>query len=194
MGAEHAFGKQIFHALGNHECQGFTASNCPNATESANIRSYMMNLVPFTKTPNYAVSVMTDRGEAKFLFIAQNAWGPTQKTWLEAELSRPTPYTFVVRHEPTGNTDAPGMAESDAIIAAHPVTLGLYGHTHTYRRIATNAVIVGNGGAPITYGHYGYVYVVQRTDGNVQVEEHRYDDNTVADGWILTPSGERAAQ
>lgn len=189
LGAEEAFTKPIFRTMGNHECTGATASNCPNATETYNVRAFMMQLVPFTQKPYYALTIHTEMGDAKFVFIAANAWDSTQQAWLEMQLGQPTQYTFVVRHEPPGNTEAPGAAPSDAIIAAHPPTVAFYGHTHTYRRLAANQVISGNGGAPMSYGYPGLVYVEQRPDGNVALQEIRQDTGTVTESWAVTPAG-----
>jgi hypothetical protein len=150
----------------------------------------MLQLVPFAQRPYYSFDIATDKGAAKFVFIAANAWDDPQRQWLEAELARPTPYTFVVRHEPPGNTEAPGAAPSDSIIHAHPLTIGFYGHTHTYRRLGANEVISGNGGAPISYGYYGFLYVEQREDGNVEVREIRQDTGDVTDRWAVNPSGQ----
>src|SRR5262249_43262549 len=113
--AEGHFGKQIFHTLGNHECSGFTASNCPNGTESYNIRAFMMQLVPCAQKPYYAIDIQTQTGTAKFVFVAANAWDQTQASWLDQELSRPTQYTFVVRHEPPGTIETTGATASDPI-------------------------------------------------------------------------------
>ncbi|MFO0572054.1 MAG: hypothetical protein U0263_40905 [Polyangiaceae bacterium] len=50
----------------------------------------------YTKNVNAADGAWT----AKFVFVAPNAWTDAQGTWLEAELAKPTTYTFIVRHEP----------------------------------------------------------------------------------------------
>jgi hypothetical protein len=189
LSAEGAFTKPVFRTMGNHECTGATASNCPNGTETYNVRAFMMQLVPFAAKPYYSFTVHTQMGDAKFVFVAANAWDSTQQSWLEAELGQPTQYTFVIRHEPPGNTDAPGAAASDTIINSHPLTVGFYGHTHTYRKLTPNAVISGNGGAPMTSGSPGFVYVEQRPDGNIQLQEIREDSGAVIEQWAVTPSG-----
>src|SRR4051812_18039967 len=38
---ESAFTGPIYHAMGNYECTGATASNCPNLDESPNVRGFM---------------------------------------------------------------------------------------------------------------------------------------------------------
>jgi hypothetical protein len=192
LGAERSFTKFIFHAMGNHECTGAVASNCPNGTETPNVRSFQMSLVPFSSTPYYAVDIDTRAGLAKLVIVAANAWDATQASWLDGELARPTAYTFVIRHEPPGNTEAPGASASDPIIARHPLTLGLYGHTHEYRHIDANHVISGNAGAPLERGQYGFLYVEQRDDGNVDVQEIREDTGQVIERWAVTPAGSPA--
>jgi hypothetical protein len=68
----------------------------------------------------------------------------------------------------------------------------LYGHTHEYRRISTNAVISGNAGAPLEVptSSYGFLMVQQRSDGNVVVTA--YDVGTpptIRDSFVVTPQG-----
>ena len=191
LAAEHMYPKQIFHALGNHECTGYTASNCPNGTETPNVRAFMMQLVPFAQHPYYSVDIQTNAGTAKFVFVAANAWDQTQSDWLTQELGRATQYTFVIRHEPIGNTECQGAIASDPIIAAHPLTIGIYGHSHEYRHVDANHVISGNAGAPISYGQYGFLYVQQRLDGNVAVTEYRSDTGQQVDAWVVNPTGAR---
>ncbi len=172
LDAERAFAGPVYHALGNHECTGATASNCPRAVETANMRAFMARLVPpGTATPYYRVDVDTGRGAAKLVFVAANAWSAAQAGWLERALADATAYTFVVRHEPPSSTEPRGVAESEAIIARHPLTLALAGHEHRYRRIDARHVISGNGGAPLSAGRFGFVLVELDGDGNVVVSE-----------------------
>ena len=193
--AERMFPKPTFHAMGNHECMGDTGSNCPNGTESYNVRGFMMQLAPFASKPYYSFDIQTQNGAAKFVFVASNAWDTTQESWLTQELSRQTQYTFVIRHTPPGDTVAPGSAPSDPIIAAHPLTIGFYGHNHEYRHLDANHVVSGNAGAPLcgvcTAPYFGYIYVQQRLDGNIAVWEHREDNNQQMDYWIVNPAGSR---
>ncbi len=67
-----------------------------------------------------------------FADIACNAWDDTQKVWVETTLSEESTYTFIVRHEPLGTSGAPCEADSAAIIAAHPYTMTIVGHVHTF--------------------------------------------------------------
>jgi hypothetical protein len=189
LAAERAFSGPIFHAMGNHECSGPASSNCPNGTESPNVRAFQLQLVPFAQRPYYSLTVDTSMGAAKIVVIAANAWDETQRAWLEMVLGQPTAYTFVIRHEPPETTDAPGVSPSDAVTGRHPLTLAIFGHKHEYQRLSANQVISGNGGAPLACGTYGFLYVVQRPDGNIQVEEHRQDNGSIIDAWIVTPTG-----
>lgn len=196
LGAESSFKAPIFHALGNHECQSFTDVNCPNLNESTNITQFMSTMLPWSPVPWFSFVVHTALGDAKFVFIAVNAWTDAQAAWLNSTLSQPTPYTFIVRHHPTPNagksSSAVGVAGSDAIIAKYPVTLFLFGHVHEYSHLTVNAVITGNAGAPLDSGHYGYVNVLQRADGNVSVTEYDQSTNMPTDTWAVTPDGKAA--
>ena len=123
---------------------------------------------------------------AKFVMTAANAWDSAQQSWLQGVLAQKTTYTFVVRHEPTdtATTDVPpGVAGVDALLTQYPYTLLLVGHTHNYGHYtsyfpgtlacgsncppASKAVVIGNGGAPISSSKYDYGYVLfsQRCDG-----------------------------
>ena len=46
LDAEKGFAGPIYHALGNHECTGATASNCPNGNETANVRALHVQARP----------------------------------------------------------------------------------------------------------------------------------------------------
>lgn len=193
---EAMFTAPIFHCMGNHECQTFSDVNCPKLNETPNLKQFMSTLLPWTPVPWYSFIVHTALGDAKFIFIAVNGWTPEQAKWLEATLDVPTRYTFVVRHHPTPSVGAPSKAEgvtaSDPMLAKHKITLFLFGHTHEYNHIAPNAVISGNAGAPLDAGHYGYLYVLQRPDGNVSVTEYQEGSNSPIDTWAVTPEGDAA--
>src|SRR5262249_28117444 len=105
-------------------------------------------------------------------FIAANAWTAAQSTWLDAELAKPTTYTFVVRHESRYASEAPGVTPSEAIIHKYPYTLAVVGHTHTYQHYSSaKEVIVGNGGAPLTgTKNYGFAIMQQRPDKAIVVD------------------------
>jgi len=179
LGARKQFPGPEFPAMGNHECTGATASNCGPGTHSgqtANYQAFMSKmLAPIGQTkPYYAIHVAAADGSwtAKFVFVAANAWTSDQGTWLDSAMSESTTYTFVVRHEPASATTAPGVTPSEQIMAKHPYTLAIVGHSHTYGRSSQREVIVGNGGAPLSSGSvdYGYALVQRRSDGAIQVD------------------------
>ena len=107
----------------------------------------------------------------KLVFVAGNAWGPGDNAWLDGVLARPTTYTIIVRHEPKAADQAPGAHDSEILMANHPYTLAIVGHTHTYGRTGQRQVTIGNGGAPLTGGvNYGWGLIQQRSDGALQVD------------------------
>jgi hypothetical protein len=204
MTARAAFSGVMFPTMGNHECDGATADNCyACGSACTNVGGTCVGTV--CETPNYSVflsKMLTPIGQAlpyytinvngtgnawtaKFVFIACNAWSPTQATWLTDQLSTTTTFTFVVRHEGTIANTAPclsgtGSNNADTIIGQHPYTLLIAGHTHTYAYYASEKqVIVGNGGAPLS-GSIDYGYVIARQSGSSMVfSEYDYETNAV---------------
>lgn len=179
LAARNQYSGVVFPALGNHECTGATASNCGAGNSDGvtnNYAAFLSKLLaPIAQTTPYYVIHITaiDKSwTAKFVFVAANAWSTAQATWLEAALSETTTYTFVVRHESHSANTAPGVTPSEQIIAKHPYTLALVGHTHTYAHYSGREVIIGNGGAPLatTGKNYGYALIGQRSDGAIQVD------------------------
>jgi hypothetical protein len=184
----------VYHTLGNHECSGYTSSNCPNGNETANMQAFMSRFVPAgVSTPYYRVDVATPSGNAKLLFVAANAWSSAQENWLSTQLADATTYTFVVRHEPTGETSAPGVGPSDSLMRSNPLTLALFGHTHEYRHLDANHVISGNAGAPLqssaSFHNYGLLLVDQQSDGSLTVSEIDEASGNVVDSFRLDASG-----
>jgi hypothetical protein len=169
------------------------------------------------------VSATDNSWTAKFVMTAANAWDSTQQSWLQGVLAQPTTYTFVVRHEPSDTapdscgsctaTDvsciAPGVGPIDALLLQYPYTLLLVGHTHNYGHYTTyfsgtkacgsncppasKAVIIGNGGAPLSSSKYDYGYVLfsQRCDGAIVVDEYDYSTNATDSSFhfVVTPTG-----
>jgi hypothetical protein len=182
----------VYHVMGNHECTGATASNCPNGNETPNVRAFMSKLVPSgTPNPYYRVDVDTPHGKAKFLFIAANAWSPAQATWLEEQLADMTQYTFVIRHEPSG-TSAPGVTPSDQLLRGASYTLLLMGHYHEFRRYDAKHVISGNGGAPVRAGEaagYGWLWVQQLEDGALALTEIDETTGDPIETWKIDSTG-----
>ena len=179
LGARAKYSGTTFAAMGNHECTGATASNCGAGSANGITNNYTAFLEkmlgPIGKTdPFYSVHVDAADGSwtSKMVFVAANAWGPAQATWLDAELAKPTTYTFLVRHESHSVTQAPGVAPAEQIMAKYPYTLSFVGHTHTYEHFSTSReVVVGNGGAPATGSkNYGFAIAQQRPDKAIQVD------------------------
>jgi hypothetical protein len=156
----------FFPAMGNHECTGATATNCTSNTNNLSaFLSHFMQPLGHT-TPYYAFDVNDTAGQwtAKFLVVACNAWSATQKTWLATQLGRSTTYTFVIRHEPLA-VSAPCTTDMDPLLTAHPPTMMLVGHTHTYNHVG-NELVEGVGGAPITgNAPYGFATIEQTATG-----------------------------
>jgi hypothetical protein len=205
MKARANFSNILFPAMGNHECEVATAGNCyacgspcsyvhgtciNGLCVTPNFTTFQQRmLAPINQTnPYYTIHINSSAGvtpawTAKFVFVACNMWSQTQATWLATELSTPTTYTFVVRHEGTDATTAPCLSSTTAsmnaqsIMTAHPFTLLIAGHTHTYAYYASERqVIVGNGGAPLS-GSVDYGYVIARQNG-ASIAFTAYDYNT----------------
>jgi hypothetical protein len=164
----------VFAAMGNHECDGYTADNCSAPTN--NFSAFMDALVkPLGQAlPYYAVPIQGSDGSwtAKLLIVACNAWSGDQKTWLEGQLGMQTTYTIVVRHEPASATTGPCVADAESLLAAYPYDLSLVGHTHHYA-VGGKEIVVGNGGAPLSGGTYGYA-VVEQTGAGFTVSDYDY--------------------
>jgi hypothetical protein len=200
--ARGAFSNIVFPAMGNHECTGATASNCGAGNADGitkNYSTYLSKLLaPIGETkPYYEIDVSGTAGDwnAKFVFIAANAWDAAQASWLKSALSKPTTYTFVIRHEGTLVANAPGVSPSASIIALHPYTILIAGHTHTYGHYASDReIIVGNGGAPLTGSiDYGYVVARQRhSDNAMQFWAYDYSTGAVVDHFDVQPDGAAA--
>ena len=188
-------------ALGNHECTGATTSNCGmNGKDglTKNYTSYLTKMLEPLGVDHswYAFHVSAEDGSwtAKFVFVAANAWDNEQAVWLDAEMAKPTTYTFVVRHEPVAANTAPGVKPSEAILSKHPVTLRLVGHTHTYvYKPDTREVVVGNGGAPLSgSSHYGYVLVKRRPDAAIEFSAIDYSTGQVFSSFAVQADGSPA--
>ncbi len=177
--ARRRFSGVMFPAMGDHECTGYTTSNCGSGNADGITDNYAEYLRRFVEplghsSPYYVVRVDDENGSwtAKFVFVAANAWDATQAIWLKTTLAQPTTYTFVVRHEPASVMSAPGVSPAEQAMAQYPYTLSIVGHSHTYARTGPREVIVGNGGAPLTSSHakYGFGLVQQRPDHAIQVD------------------------
>ena len=182
----------VYLTMGNHECTGYTASNCPNLNETPNIQAFMKMVPAGVTKPYYRIDVDTPLGKAKLVFIAANSWDSTQQSWLSTQLADPTTYTFVMRHESTQSSGVPtSVTASEAIVTAHPYTIEMLGHTHEYRHEDTQHVISGNAGAPLTTGNYGLLMVEQKSDGNITVTELDEATGSASDTWTVSPTGQK---
>jgi hypothetical protein len=191
----------VFAAMGNHECTGATASNCGAGSTSGitlNLAEYQKRmLAPLGITqPYFAFSFHANDNSwtAKMVFVAANAWNPTQSAWLDQTLAVPTTYTFVVRHESPQTTETPGVTPSQAIINKYPLTLLVVGHTHTWGHFASDhELMVGNGGAPLTSGTgYGYTVVERLASGVIQATAYDYQANTQVSQFRVNANGSAA--
>jgi hypothetical protein len=195
------FSNPEFPTMGNHECTGATKSNCGPATANGTTSIYSTYLSKILTplgihNPYYSVVVQPPDGSwsAKIVVVAANAWTSTQASWLDSVLSQPTTYTFIVRHESSSATTAPGVTPSGQIIAQHPYTMLIVGHDHTYKRLHQKEVLVGNGGAPLTSGSvYGYGIVSRRSDGAVQLTFYNYKTHAVLDSFAVNADGSTAS-
>ena len=201
LAARAHFTRRVYAALGNHECTGATASNCgPGHADGvtpnyAQFMTRMVNPQGFT-LPYFVVPFQAANASwtAKIVVVAANAWDTAQATWLDATLAMPTTYTFVVRHEDKSATTALGVTPSETIIAKHPFTLKIVGHTHTYRHYGTeHEVICGNGGAPLTSGaNYGYAILERLATGDLQFTELDYTTNAIVERFRIHADGSAA--
>ncbi len=186
LAARAQYAGPFFPAMGNHECTGATASNCGAGSASgftSNFNAFLTKMLgPIGQAdPYYAVDVNATDGSwtAKLVFVAANAWSPAQAAWLDTTLARTTTYTIIVRHEARAANTAPGVTPSEQIMASHPYTLAIVGHSHTYEHRPGREVIIGNGGAPLSGSkNYGFGVIGQRTDGALQVDMVDYASGT----------------
>jgi hypothetical protein len=72
----------------------------------------------------------------------------------------------------------------------------IVGHTHEYLPYdaESHEVLVGNGGAPLASGDYGFVLCKQRTDNAIQCDDYDYLTNApINQAFALTPAGAATA-
>ncbi len=185
LAARAKFSGTFFPAMGNHECTGATASNCGTGNQDGvtdNYTQFMAKMLgPIQKTaPYYSVNINASDNSwtSKFVFVAANAWDSKQASWLQGVMGQKTTYTFVLRHESSSASTAPGVSPSDQIINASAYTLLIVGHSHTYDHPSQKEVLFGNGGAPLSgSANYGYGVFTQRQDGAIVVDAVDYQSN-----------------
>jgi hypothetical protein len=171
-------GGPVFHSMGNHECNGFTASNMDlsngtcDGVFSNNYQAFFTNMVqPLGKTlPYYAIPINATDGSwtSKFINVACNAWDSTQQSWLQGQLAQSTTYTFVFRHEDYTATTGPCVNTVNSMLSSAKYDVLISGHSHTFANNYSGAgkeIIVGNGGAG-SGGTYGYGYATFNQSGS----------------------------
>jgi hypothetical protein len=194
MTARAAFAGPLYAAMGNHECNSLTNSNCASSP-TGNMTAFMTTmLAPLGETlPYYTEHLHATDGSwtAKLVVVACNAWDATQASWLDSELANPTTYTFLVRHEGLDALSGSPCADSETAIAAHPVTLRISGHSHLYQHdAATKEIIVGIGGAPLTSGtNYGYAIIARNPDGTFAINVFDYMTHAAIDSFTIPQGG-----
>ena len=202
MTAQSGYSNVVFHAMGNHECTGYTSSNCGSGNTDGITNNYtaFMNamVTPLGQSkPYYSVNVKASDNSwtAKFVFIAANAWDSTQASWLTSVMQQSTTYTFVVRHEDIYANTAPGVTPSQNIIKNYPYTFLLEGHSHELKYYSSDKeIIVGIGGAPLTSSsNYGYVTVEQRADGNLVFTGKDYQTGATLTHFVITKDGSQTS-
>jgi hypothetical protein len=198
LGARAMFSGTVYPAMGNHECTGYTASNCGPGGKDGNPKNYTEFMARMIaplgeKYPFYAERFAAPDGSwtAKFVSIAANAWTDYQASWLDKVLAEPTTYTFALRHEPHYSNTAPGVDPTTTILAKHPLTMLITGHTHSYSHVpAWREIIVGNGGAPLTAStNYGYVVIARQPDGALQTTSYNYQTHAIVEQFSVGPDG-----
>jgi hypothetical protein len=198
VAARGRYPNEVFHVLGNHECNGYTTSNCGDGSHQGSTENYRAFLTQLLAPQGFAkpwfdvaVTAADGRWTAKLVFVAANAWNAEQATWLEEVLTRPSTFTFVFRHEPSTDTRAPGTQASEQILRRHPLTLLVVGHTHLFQFTAgRQEVVVGNGGAPLTSGDYGFATVSQVADDVVVLSQYDYSQPLPVRSWAVNAAGQ----
>src|SRR5262249_4290142 len=122
MAARVQFGGTFLPTMGNHECNGFTNSNCPVGSFTGMTQDYVNTIVQPCSgqtSPYYSKLYQATDGSwtAKFIFIAANAWSSAQQKWLQNTLNVNTTYTFTIRHEPANDARAPGVTPSENLMS-----------------------------------------------------------------------------
>ncbi|HSY23845.1 MAG TPA: metallophosphoesterase [Polyangiaceae bacterium] len=209
MAARKTFAGTFLPTMGNHECNGFTDSNCPVGSFTGMTTDYVNTIVtPSTGQSNPYLSALYEATDgswsAKFIFVAANAWNSTQQTWLQATLAVPTTYTFVIRHEPANANTAPGTTPSETLLASAfkggTLTLSITGHTHlvqlpggtqpygdSFGSTEAYEIIVGVGGAPLDAGsYYGFGVATRRaSDGAIVTQMY---ESANSSGTAIVPN------
>ncbi len=194
MNAIQSFGGTWFMTEGNHECY---RGPCLAGSQNANYVAFMNELAPISKSPYYSFNIVTSRGLATFVIIADNSWDANQASWLDQTLTtadQNATYTIVARHHPPGDTSVATNSASTQIVRNHKFALFLTGHSHLYKHMTTDGgrdLVLGTGGAPLIAGgaFWGYAMINQLQNGQLQVTV--YDLNNSGgpvDTWAVGPN------
>jgi hypothetical protein len=181
MTARAKYSGVLWPAMGNHECDGYTDSDCGNGCPSGDTgcsgSSNTSNFLEFVtqmlspigeSLPYYTRTVTaTDSSwKATFIFTAPNYWtGTSQSSWVTSQISAAgTPsssnYVIVIHHEDSTASSPPkGLSTIESAESGHE-TLSIVGHSHfwqfgtggPYSESNARQLLVGNGGAPLTSG------------------------------------------
>ena len=175
MAARAGFSGPFYPAMGNHECTGYTDSNCGAGNPDGitkNLTAFESTmLAPIGETAPY----YTETWRPATVAGPRSSWSSRvtrgrrrKSTWLTGELAKPTTYTFVVRHESVSDMSQTKCTASQTIVKAQPLTLLIVGHTHEYSHEKSDKEIInGIGGAPLTSGtNYGYTIVSRPAGGS----------------------------
>lgn len=207
LGARATYSGVEWPAMGNHECDGYTASNCASGCPSGdscsgsntenflNFQSKFLSAIGET-LPYYARTISASDGSwtAHFIFVAPNYWNSTQQSWLTSQLaaagtSSKSNYIFVIHHEDAtaGNPSSLSTIES----AEKKVeTLSIVGHSHTWAHGGSNPkeLLVGNGGVPSTsLQNLGFTTVSRQTNGDLVVSNYDFMTLQVVNTYTVTP-------
>ncbi len=198
MTARAAYSGPFWPAMGNHECTGYTDSNCGTGNPDGitkNLTAFESAMLgPINETNPYYVQNVTASDHswtAKFVFVACNAWTSAESTWLSQQLAVATTYTFVIRHESVADMSGTECSASQTAVSANPLTLLIVGHTHEYSHEASDKEIInGIGGAPLTSGtDYGYSVVSRNSDGTLTVTTYDYSTGSTIDSFKIKADG-----
>ncbi|HEX3865156.1 MAG TPA: metallophosphoesterase [Gemmatimonadaceae bacterium] len=198
MTARAGFTGPFYPAMGNHECTGYTDSECGTGNADGVTKNFTAfqsaMLGPINQTNPYFVENVAapdNSWTAKFVFIACNYWNSTQASWLSQQLAVATTYTFVIRHESVADMSTTGCSASQTTVNANPLTLLIVGHTHEYSHEKSDKEIInGIGGAPLTSGtNYGYTLVTRNSDGSLTVTTTDYSSGSTIDSFKIKADG-----
>jgi hypothetical protein len=172
-------------AMGNHECTGYTASECGSGNTDGITDNYCawagLFLTPIGESqPYYSRTITANDGSwtAHFIFVALNYWSSTQQSWLTQQLAQSATYTFVIHHE-NSSAGSPSPLSTVEQMERSVETLSIVGHSHTWAGSSgSKELLVGNGGAPVTGGAtYGYTTVLRQSNGSLVVTNYDYQSN-----------------